>query len=133
MESEWWSKVQEDPRAIRNVPDAHLTEALCMEAARLGALSSVPVSRRTAAVCHAAVLHEPVTFYQVPCNMKSKELCRLAVAMWPPNIECVPRDMCTDAVCELAIAKVTSTTAPVLRGLPERYRNDIEVCWKVFV
>ena len=132
MESEWWDKVREDARAIRSVPDLHRTEALCIEAARLGALGCVPMAERTAAVCEAGVLHHPRSFYFVPCNMLTNELCMLAVSKWAPNIEYVPRHMCTDELCDLAISKVNSQTPSILPGLPDRYRNSLEVCWKLF-
>ena len=132
MESEWWDKVREDVRAIQSVPDLHRTEALCIEAARLGALRCVPMAERTAAVCHTGVLHDPLSFYFVPCNMLTNELCMLAVSKWPSNIRYVPEHMRTDELCDLAISKVTSRTEPILPGLPDRYRNNLEVCWKLF-
>ena len=99
--------VAQDGLALEYVPPALLTDEMCRIAvARYGwALPLVPEILRTEELCKLAVAQTGGVLRHVPVPLRTDEVCRIAVTQDGSALDCVPKARRSEAICSIAVAQ----------------------------
>lgn len=99
--------IQQNGWALKGVPKALRTEALCKTAvAQDGlALEYVPSALLNDEMCRIAVSRDGWALAHVPQKLRTGELCRIAVGTNGGSLRHVPDPLRTDEVCRIAVTQ----------------------------
>ena len=83
-------------------------------------LMTLPLERRTEAVCRRAVEIDGENIRYVPRDMRTEKLCYTAVQSWDFALDYVPEELKTPLMCKAAVERY----GPALLFVPEEQRTE---------
>ncbi len=124
-ENEYLKRVQEDWRAIRDIPPDKLTESICLAAVSKngGALGFIPDEHCSEAVCLAAVKQDGMALQLVPEARQSASVCLAAVSQNWEALQFVPYDLRSEEI----YLQVVCQNGMALEFIPEA-RRSASIC-----
>ena len=83
-------------------------------------LMTLPLERRTEAVCRRAIEIDGENIRYVPRDMRTEKLCYTAVQSWDYALDYVPEELKTPSMCMAAVERY----GPALLFVPEERRTE---------
>ena len=133
--------IEGGPTAIRHLPEARLSEPLCLAAVQEDGqlLKAVPETLRSEAVCAAAVRQDGLALAHVPPSLMTEEMCLAAVRQNGRGLGEVPQAMRSpDAAViakagqessELGAVTLRQRVAPLAEMLRASLAENKDVTW----